>query len=97
MTSMINPVHFVVGEDEFLAERAAKSIIDEVGPAAEVSTLRAGDVTASELAQATSPSLFAEERVVVVTNTELAGNGDRECFPEDVRPPQRCERTIDQR
>ena len=73
MTSMINPVHFVVGEDEFLAERATKSIIDEVGPAAEVSTLRAGDVTASELAQATSPSLFAEERVVVVTNTELAG------------------------
>ena len=73
MTSMINPVHLVVGEDEFLAERATKSIIDEVGPAAEVSTLRAGDVTASELAQATSPSLFAEERVVVVTNTELAG------------------------
>ncbi|MCT1449846.1 DNA polymerase III subunit delta [Corynebacterium sp. p3-SID1194] len=73
MTSMINPVHLVVGEDEFLAERATKSIIDEVGPGAEVSTLRAGDVTASELAQATSPSLFAEERVVVVTNTELAG------------------------
>ncbi|WP_297851624.1 DNA polymerase III subunit delta [uncultured Corynebacterium sp.] len=73
MTSMINPVHFIVGEDEFLAERATKSIIDEVGPAAEVTTLRAGDVTASELAQATSPSLFAEERVVVITNTELAG------------------------
>lgn len=73
MTSMINPVHLVVGEDEFLAERATKSIIDEVGPAAEVSTLRAGDITVSELVQATSPSLFAEERVVVVTNTELAG------------------------
>lgn len=76
MTSMVNPiqpVHFVVGEDEFLAERATKSIIGAAGPAAEVTRLRAGDVTASELAQATSPSLFAEERVVVVANTELAG------------------------
>lgn len=73
MTGMVNPVHFVVGEDEFLAERATKSIIEEAGATAEVTTLRAGDVTASELAQATSPSLFAEERVVVVVNTELAG------------------------
>lgn len=73
MTGMMSPVHFVVGEDEFLAERAMQSIIDEAGPAAEVTKLRAGEVTASELAQATSPSLFAEERVVVVTNTELAG------------------------
>lgn len=73
MTSMISPAHFIVGEDEFLAERATNAIIDEVGPTAEVTTLRAGDVTASELAQATSPSLFAEERVVVVASTELAG------------------------
>lgn len=73
MTGMVNPVHFVVGEDEFLAERATKSIIEEAGATGEVTILRAGDVTASELAQATSPSLFAEERVVVVVNTELAG------------------------
>lgn len=87
MTSMINPVHFVVGEDEFLAERATKSIIDEVGPAAEVSTLRAGDITVSELAQATSPSLFAEERVVVVTNTELAGKEPTELLLKAAADP----------
>lgn len=87
MTSMINPVHLVVGEDEFLAERATKGIIDEAGPAAEVSTLRAGDITVSELAQATSPSLFAEERVVVVTNTELAGKEPTELLLQAAADP----------
>lgn len=87
MTSMINPVNLVVGEDEFLAERATKSIIDEVGPGAEVSTLRAGDITVSELAQATSPSLFAEERVVVVTNTELAGKEPTELLLKAAADP----------
>lgn len=87
MTSMINPVNLVVGEDEFLAERATKSIIDEVGHGAEVSTLRAGDITVSELAQATSPSLFAEERVVVVTNTELAGKEPTELLLKAAADP----------
>lgn len=87
MTSMISPAHFIVGEDEFLAERATNAIIGEVGPAAEVTTLRAGDVTASELAQATSPSLFAEERVVVVASTELAGKEPTELLLQAAMDP----------
>ena len=70
---MLNPVHLVLGEDEFLAERATKAIIAQLSPAAEHTTLRAGDVTEGELAMATSPSLFAEERIVLIKNTELAG------------------------
>ena len=70
---MLNPVHLVLGEDEFLAERATKAIITQLSPAAERTTLRAGDVTEGELAMATSPSLFAEERIVLIKNTELAG------------------------
>lgn len=73
MTVMLHPVHFVVGEDDFLAERATQNIIAQVSPAAEVTTLRAGGVTEGELLQATSPSLFAEERVVVIKDTDLAG------------------------
>ena len=68
-----SPVHLVVGEDEFLAERATQAIIDQASPAAEVTVLRAGDVTEGELLQATSPSLFAQERVVVIKDTDLAG------------------------
>ena len=73
MKRMHNPVHLVLGDDEFLAERATKEIIADVGPNAEVATLRASEVTEGEIAQATSPSLFAEDRILVLKNTELAG------------------------
>lgn len=73
MGRMLNPVHLVLGEDEFLAERATSAIIDAASPTAEVSRFKAGEVTEGELLMATSPSLFAEERIVVFTGAELAG------------------------
>ncbi|WKD57203.1 hypothetical protein CAPI_03205 [Corynebacterium capitovis DSM 44611] len=73
MVRMVNPVHLVLGEDEFLAERATRAIVAEVGEDAELTTLRAGEVTEGELLMATSPSLFAEERIVLVKKAELAG------------------------
>ncbi|MHA2789541.1 DNA polymerase III subunit delta [Corynebacterium sp. S7] len=69
---MLNPVHFVVGEDTFLQERATQMIIDQADPRADVSKFKASEVTEGELLQATSPSLFAEERIVVITQMELA-------------------------
>ena len=38
-----------------------------------MTTLRAGEVNASELIQLTSPSLFGEDRIIVLTNMEDAG------------------------
>ena len=78
MTAMLPPVHLVRGDDEFLAERATKEIIAQtLTPAAstppEVTKLNASDVTEGEIAHATSPSLFGEDRVVVVENAEAAG------------------------
>ena len=73
MARMLNPVHLVLGEDGFLAERATKTIVAQAGEGVEVTTLRAGDVSEGEIAMATSPSLFAEDRVVVVKHAELAG------------------------
>ena len=73
MARMLNPVHLVLGEDDFLAERATKAVIAAAGEGVEVTTLRAGDVSEGEIAMATSPSLFAEDRVVVVKHAELAG------------------------
>lgn len=81
-----SPVHLVLGEDEFLAERATNGIID-AAPTADVTTLRAGDVTEGELLQATSPSLFAEERVVVVKETELAGKEPTELLLQAAADP----------
>lgn len=73
MARMLNPVHLVLGEDDFLAERVTKAIVAQAGEGVEVTTLRAGDVSEGEIAMATSPSLFAEDRVVVVKHAELAG------------------------
>ena len=73
MARMLNPVHLVLGEDDFLAERATKAIVAQAGEGVEVTTLRAGDVSEGEIAMATSPSLFAEDRGVVVKHAELAG------------------------
>ena len=53
---MLNPVHLVLGEDEFLAERATKAIIAQLSPAAERTTLRAGDVTAVSYTHLTLPT-----------------------------------------
>ena len=73
MGRMQNPVHLVLGEDEFLASRTTKQLIAEAGPEAEVTTLRASEITPGEIVQATSPSLFAEDRVLVIEKTELVG------------------------
>ena len=73
MARMLNPVHLVLGEDDFLAERATKAIVAQAGEGVEVTILRAGDVSEGEIAMATSPSLFTEDRVVVVKHAELAG------------------------
>ena len=60
-----NPqVHLIVGAEEFLAERARLDIVAQLkqqSPEGEnlmVTTLRAGDVTESELIELCSPSLF---------------------------------------
>lgn len=87
MVNMLSPVHLVLGEDEFLAERATKSIVDALPPNVELTKLRAGDVTEGELLQATSPSLFAEERVVVVADAELAGKDPTELLLAAAKDP----------
>ncbi|WP_165241667.1 DNA polymerase III subunit delta [Corynebacterium lizhenjunii] len=65
------PVHLIVGDDEFLAERARLAIQRAQGT--ETLTLRASEVTQGELIEATSPSLFGEDRVIVITDAEKVG------------------------
>ena len=75
----VAPVHLILGEDEFIAERTRRSIIDalraELGDRGELeaTVLRASEITGPELIDATSPSLFGEDRAIVITHTELAG------------------------
>ncbi|AGF73175.1 hypothetical protein A605_10875 [Corynebacterium halotolerans YIM 70093 = DSM 44683] len=75
----VAPVHLILGEEEFLAERTRRHLTEQVraevpeGGELEITTLRAVDLSGPELIDATSPSLFGEDRVVIITKTEQAG------------------------
>ena len=70
------PVRLVLGEEELLVERAVQDVVAEVRegePGAELRRYRASELTPVDLADALSPSLFAEGRVVVVASAHEAG------------------------
>lgn len=74
--SAVAPVHLILGEEEFLGERIRRAILDQLradAPDLELTVMRASEVSGPELIDATSPSLFGEDRAVVITHTEVAG------------------------
>ncbi len=74
-----NPgLHLVLGDEALLIERAIAEILREAREAAgtpdvPVDRLRAGEVSTNELAELLSPSLFADERVVILEAADEAG------------------------
>ncbi|QCB95240.1 DNA polymerase III subunit delta [Cellulomonas shaoxiangyii] len=71
------PVVLVSGPEELLAERAAERIVArvrETDPDVEVVRVDAAQYAAGELAVLTSPSLFADGKVVLVEGVERSGD-----------------------
>jgi DNA polymerase III subunit delta len=76
-------LHLVLGDEELLIERAVAGVLRSARKRAgtsnnsdvPVSRMRAGDVGTYELAELLSPSLFADERVVVL---EAAGDAGKD-------------------
>jgi DNA polymerase-3 subunit delta len=71
-------LHLALGDEELLVERAIARVLAEARAQSgtddvPVSRLRAGEVTTSELAELLSPSLFADERVIVLDAAADAG------------------------
>ncbi|WP_162264271.1 DNA polymerase III subunit delta [Mycobacterium sp. Root265] len=71
-------MHLVLGDEELLVERAVAGVLKTARKKAgtvdvPVDRLRAGEVSTSELAELLSPSLFADERVVVLESAGEAG------------------------
>ncbi len=74
-------MHLVLGDEELLVERAVGEVLRSArqrqgaGPGADVPVdrMRAGDVSTYELAELLSPSLFADERIVVLEAAAEAG------------------------
>jgi DNA polymerase III subunit delta len=80
VSQQVSAVHLVLGDEELLIERAVAGVLRSARQRAgtddvPVSRLRAGEVDIYELAELLSPSLFADERVVVL---EAAGEAGKE-------------------
>ena len=78
MSPQVSQLHLVLGEEDLLVERAVAGVLRSVreragGGDIPVSRVRAGDVGTYELAELLSPSLFADERVVVLEAAGEAG------------------------
>lgn len=82
MSQQADGLHLVLGDEELLVERAVGMVLREVRERAgsgsgsndvPVDRLRAGEVSTHELAELLSPSLFAEERMVVLEAAAEAG------------------------
>ena len=78
MTDEAAGLHLVLGDEELLVERAVAAVLRQARKRAgtvdvPVDRMRAGEVSTSELAELLSPSLFAEERVVVLEAAGEAG------------------------
>jgi DNA polymerase-3 subunit delta len=76
--SELAPLHLVLGDEELLVERAVAEVLRAARERAgtqdvPVSRMRAGDVSTYELAELLSPSLFADERIVVLEAAAEAG------------------------
>src|SRR4029079_17163723 len=78
MSEPVPGLHLVLGDEELLVERAVAAVLRQARKQAgtvdvPVDRMRAGEVSTSELAELLSPSLFAEERVVVLEAAGEAG------------------------
>ncbi|MDT5067811.1 MAG: polymerase subunit delta [Mycobacterium sp.] len=76
--SIVSQLHLVLGEEELLVERSVGDVLRSARESAgtvdvPVDRLRAGEVSTNELAELLSPSLFADERVVVLEAAAEAG------------------------
>ena len=74
---MSERLFLLLGDDDFLTGRVISRISAErraeAGVDVPTTRVRAGEVTAPELAELLSPSLFADERIVVIEAADAAG------------------------
>lgn len=78
MVSETAGLHLILGDEELLVDRAISDVLRIARASAgsadvPVDRLRAGEVSVNELAELLSPSLFADERVVVLESAGEAG------------------------
>lgn len=79
MKHVTSPVHLILGEEDFLAERISKQLLEQLrvdlpaGEQLQVTYMRAGQLTPYELVDMFSPSLFSDTRALIFTDAAEAG------------------------
>ncbi|MBM7366484.1 DNA polymerase-3 subunit delta [Gordonia hydrophobica] len=77
MNDVNDRLYLLLGDDDFLTGRVISRVAAErsreAGVDVPVTPIRAGEVTGPEMAELLSPSLFAEERIIVVQSAAEAG------------------------
>jgi DNA polymerase III subunit delta len=84
------PLRLIIGEEELLVERAVTAALASAraaDPDAELRRVPAASLTRAELAELVSPSLFAENRVVVLDAAHEAGKDIAAAITEYARDP----------
>ncbi|MFZ2512557.1 MAG: DNA polymerase III subunit delta [Gordonia sp. (in: high G+C Gram-positive bacteria)] len=95
MVAVTDRLYLLLGDDDFLTGRVIKQVASErsreSGEEVPVTRIRAGEVTGPELIDLLSPSLFAEERILVIESAAEAGKdpaalitGTAKALPEGV-------------
>ena len=96
--SAVAPVNLIVGKEELLKDRARLAIVaavraqaatesDPGGRSVPVTTIRAGDMTTVDAVELFSPSLFGDDRIVVVTDCQDAGKEPAKLLMDSVKDP----------
>lgn len=86
----VHRVHLIVGDEELLVERAVRAAVAatrQVDPDLEQRRVCAAQLTAAELGELTSLSLFAESRVLVLEAVHDAGKDTASSIASYLREP----------
>lgn len=88
-------MHLILGEEDFLAERAQKQILDKLrvelpaGEQLQVTEMRTGQIMPADLIDLFSPSLFSDSRALIFTDAGDSGKEPLELLMQaclDVAP-----------
>jgi DNA polymerase-3 subunit delta len=90
VTDAVHPLQLVLGDEEFLVERAIGDLLAAVrrtDPQVEHRRAAVSDLTPAELVELLSPSLFAEARMIVLASAQDAGKDIADAVLDHARQP----------
>lgn len=91
-STALAPVNLIIGGEEFLVERHRRKILQQArvasgNPHLPLDVRACSDINEAELMELLSPSLFADDRAIVITGVESAGKETITLLEQAIRDP----------